>query len=257
MKTTVEGPGKIHFVAKLFEGYSTSNEMIFSIDGTIHREFYASDDWQEYDSYINSEGTHELKWTFRLEGVFDDEPRDFGYGLVDQVIFEKGSVGISLNEALDNDDLEFITGGNAAWYGQKEDSYYGKSAAKTDGLEEDQFTVLYFNVTGKGKVSFYWKVETWGDEDYLTFETDFETRFNISGNVDWTKATYKLETDDEHIVAWIFRKQSNADIDQGFGWVDKIVFSKDDDDVVSSANSILPLALAFFSSLFLFFSVLF
>ncbi|KAJ3449055.1 hypothetical protein M0812_05199 [Anaeramoeba flamelloides] len=268
MKTTVEGEGKLHFYWKFVEGVEVDTKLTFSVDGEDYEAVFGDQDWEQIDYYIPGEGSHELKWTFSFEETsVDEQDRDLGCGLIDKIEFSNSDSDVSLNDALDNQELVFTTEGNAPWYGQKEEFHYGDSAAKSDGLKMEQTAALYTTVTGKGKLSFYWKADSESTEDSLLFVDNSKETEVISGKVDWTEVTYDLEIEGEHTLVWAYRKDSNTSIDQGFGWVDKIVFIQDkstdtdndddNDDVVSSSNYILPFSLTLFASFFLFFSALF
>ena len=79
------------------------------------------------------------------------------------------SVGNPIGEAVDNTGLTWTTGGNANWASQTTVSYNGGDAAKSGTISHNQSTWVQTTVTGPGTLSFYWKVSSESNYDYLRF----------------------------------------------------------------------------------------
>lgn len=137
--------------------------------------------------------------------------------------------GVSLGKALDNTALTWSTAGDVPWVGQFTQFYYGQSAAETGSIKHGQESTIKTQVTGPGKLKFWWKVSS-EINDKLSFEainttSNQSTNFvAISGNVDWTQKTIDIPTG-SYNLKWSYTK--DADITQGSdkGWLDRVEFS--------------------------------
>lgn len=130
----------------------------------------------------------------------------------------------SLGDAVDNTQLYLLTGGNANWDGQTIKSYYGGDAAQSGDIGNSQSTDLQTTVTGAETVSFYWKVSSENNYDYLRFYIDGVEQAKISGEVDWQYKSYSLGSG-THILQWSYTKDSSVSRGSDTSWVDKIVVS--------------------------------
>jgi hypothetical protein len=106
-------------------------------------------------------------------------------------------VAESLSGSLDTD-LTFTTGGDAIWFGQTTTSYYGGSAAQSGDISGNQNSWLQTIVSGKGTLTFYWKVSSEEDFDFLDFSIDDWPEGQISHSVDWEQKTYMIERPGMH-----------------------------------------------------------
>ena len=129
---------------------------------------------------------------------------------------------ITLNEALDNNDLNFTTGGNATWFGQTATSHYDGDAAQSGAITDTQSSWVQTTVTGPGILTFYWKVSSEAIFDYLRFYIDgVEQSGSISGDVDWQQKTYSIASG-SHTLKWAYTKDFCASSGSDAGWLDKV-----------------------------------
>ncbi|UCF17028.1 MAG: hypothetical protein JSW59_06115, partial [Phycisphaerales bacterium] len=78
-------------------------------------------------------------------------------------------------------------------------------------------------VNGAGTVSFYWKVSSEEDYDFLEFYIDGSLQDRISGSVDdWEQETYTISTSNSHTLKWRYVKDKGTDSGSDCGWVDKV-----------------------------------
>jgi len=127
----------------------------------------------------------------------------------------------SLSEALDTG-LSFITGGSADWFSQTMISYYGADAVQSGDISGSQDSWMQTTVNGEGTVSFYWKVSSEDDYDFLEFYIDGSLQDQISGSVDWRQETYVITTSGSHVLEWRYVKDGSTDSGSDSGWVDKV-----------------------------------
>ncbi|KAJ6248745.1 type i restriction enzyme ecoki r protein [Anaeramoeba flamelloides] len=255
MSTTFEGYGKFSFYWRAI----CENGMCqtaFNIDGSSKNIIFGQQEsWEQVIYYNLKEGVREITWGYGL--MMDSDNYD-NYCVLDKVQFEQYK-DISLNEALDNQDAVLSTEGDNNWYGQDEISMDGNSAARSGNIKESQTSEMHALVNGKGFVSFSWKFEPVEDYDSLKFKINGETQDYISDPMDWTKASYNIETDGEHKLTWLFSKSTTkSSMDQGFAWVDQLVFPDESMvDEVSLANNIYPYSFPFLLFISLFFFLFF
>ena len=131
-----------------------------------------------------------------------------------------GTTGLPLAQALDASGLTWTTGGDANWMGQGVSTHDGVSAAQSGSVADGQETWLQTTVTGPGTLSFWWKVDSLQDFDYLNFQMDGVMQFFISGSVAWEQRTVPIATG-SHTLRWAYTKDVGA-AGADAGWVDQV-----------------------------------
>jgi len=126
-----------------------------------------------------------------------------------------------LAEALDTD-LSFTTGGSADWFPQTTTSRYDGDAAQSGDIASNQESWMQTTVNGAGTVSFYWKVSSEEDYDFLEFYIDGSLQEKISGSVNWEQKTYPISTSGSHTLEWRYMKDPSGSSGSDCGWVDKV-----------------------------------
>ena len=146
---------------------------------------------------------------------------------------------LTLNQALDNDKLTFLTGGDVDWSGQQAVSFSGGSSAQTGALGNNQSAWLQTTVVGPGTLSFHWKVSSEATYDLLeVFLDDGLQPGAISGEVDWQQKTISIPVG-SHIVKWIYSKDNAIAIGSDCGWVDNVSFRPSRGALVPVLNLLL------------------
>ena len=131
---------------------------------------------------------------------------------------------VSLGEALDNTSLTWTTAGNATWRGQTQTSYFGGSSAQSGQIGDSQSSHLNTVVNGPATLTYYWKVSSESDYDFLALAVDGTQQFAISGEVDWQQKTVAIPAG-QHTLRWSYGKDGNVRSGSDAGWVDKVVFT--------------------------------
>jgi hypothetical protein len=131
---------------------------------------------------------------------------------------------MSLNEVLDNKDLLFKTNGHENWFGQKSTARFGASAAQSGDIEDSQYSVLETTMTGPGILSFFWRVSSEKNFDFLECYIDGALRYKMSGSIDWVKQSIQLGAG-SHSIKWQYAKDPTVDGGQDCGWVDNVSFN--------------------------------
>ncbi|MCP4452039.1 MAG: hypothetical protein GY809_11300, partial [Planctomycetes bacterium] len=127
----------------------------------------------------------------------------------------------SLSEALDTT-YSLTTEGDALWFSQDVNSYEDGDAARSGSLSNNVQSSMQTTVSGPGTVSFYWKVSSELDWDFLDFYIDGAMQDQISGEVDWEQKTYQITGAGSHTLEWRYTKDQAVFGGLDAGWVDKL-----------------------------------
>ncbi len=131
---------------------------------------------------------------------------------------------VSVGDAVDNTTLSWTIGGNAPWLGQTSTYYYDGDAAQSGTITHDQPTWLRTTVPGPGTLTFYWKVSSESNYDFLRFSIDGTEQIRISGSVDWQQKSYSLDSG-THTLEWRYTKDNSVNSGNDCGWLDKVEFT--------------------------------
>ena len=144
-------------------------------------------------------------------------------------------VVLTLETSLDEPKLKSVTtGGDADWTAVREEfARVGGACARSGSVGVDQRTWLEATVSGKGELTFYWRVSCEHDErgvysyDHLVFTAkDARKEFKIDGVTDWIQQKVTFDTEGEHAVRWEYVTDDWEE--PGFadcGWVDGVVWT--------------------------------
>lgn len=138
-------------------------------------------------------------------------------------IFMVGIVGENFENASFNV-YPWVFEGDAPWTIASE-PYEGTYAAKsgTIGNYGKSRMVLSLNVTEAGTISFYSKVSSENNYDYLRFYVDETKKGEWCGEVNWAINAYPL-TVGAHTLVWEYSKDVSLANGSDCAWVDNIVF---------------------------------
>jgi alpha-tubulin suppressor-like RCC1 family protein len=132
-----------------------------------------------------------------------------------------------LQLALDNDLQPPTTGGSAPWFGQTLQTHDGEDAAQSGGISHDQQSWLEQAVTGPGTLSYWWKVSSEVDYDFLEFRIDGVLQSGrISGEVSWQRREFRIPAG-THTLRWLYVKDPSDSAGADAGWLDQVAFVPD------------------------------
>jgi hypothetical protein len=133
-------------------------------------------------------------------------------------------VTTSLDTALDDSNLVWTTGGSASWTGQTSVAHDGVDAAQSGMVTHNQESWLHTTVSGPGTLTFWWKVSSELDFDWLRFHVDGVLQEQVSGEVGWQQRSYRLP-EGLHTLKWRYVKDPQDTAGQDCGWVDQVSFT--------------------------------
>jgi hypothetical protein len=120
-------------------------------------------------------------------------------------------------------DWEFS--GTSPWAIDANDSYEGEFSAKSGDINDEQNSVILLtaDVATDDEISFYYKVSSEGNYDYLKFYIDGVMLDQWSGEVGWTQATYDVSAGN-HTFKWEYDKDYSVSSGNDCAWIDYILF---------------------------------
>ncbi len=138
------------------------------------------------------------------------------------------SDGITVNlpvfpcAALDNCNLVFKTTGNAPFFEEASVVHTGATAGQGGDIADNQMTSLQTTLTGPGTLSFWWRVSSEEDWDYLWFYVDGVSAVTeISGETAWAQRSVSIPAG-THVAQWKYTKDTMYSSGSDTGWVDGV-----------------------------------
>ena len=115
--------------------------------------------------------------------------------------------------------------GNANWTIVSNESWEGTYAARSGNINNQQQSVLSItmDVTASGTISFYRKVSSENNYDWLRFYIDNSKVGEWSGEEAWAMESYDVSAG-EHTFKWIYVKDQSVGSGSDCGWIDYIIF---------------------------------
>jgi uncharacterized protein YkwD len=127
-----------------------------------------------------------------------------------------------LTGALDGAGLPWTTAGDANWNAQTTLSHDGMDAARSGVITDNQVSRLELQATGPATLSFWWKVSSERNFDFLTVQVDGVAPIpRISGEIEWTRQTIDLPAG-MHAIVWTYTKDSSVSVGQDAAWLDEV-----------------------------------
>ena len=130
---------------------------------------------------------------------------------------------ISLAAALDAD-LPWQTNGAPFWTGQAGEARDGGDAARSGAVANSGSASVQVTLAGPGTVSWWWKVSSQTNGDFLRFYIGSTEVTNISGEVDWREQSVAVPSGSQ-TLRWTYQKNSGTVGGQDRAWVDEVLFS--------------------------------
>ena len=122
--------------------------------------------------------------------------------------------------------LDWQFSGNSFWFSQQTIAHDGESAFQSGKINNDEFSAVGVNLEGPGEMSFWWKVSSEFEYDFLSVRLDGEYIEYISGDVDWEKKLISVP-DGMHRFEFVYSKDGSVLDGLDAGWVDEIIYTQD------------------------------
>jgi alpha-tubulin suppressor-like RCC1 family protein len=109
------------------------------------------------------------------------------------------------------------------WFGQWLESHDLDAAGQSGAVSHGQRSVLQTAVTGPVTLSFWWKVSSEPERDFLRFYwNNMGTPYaSLSGETDWQQVTLPLGVG-THTLRWAYAKDGSGSAGRDAGWLDEV-----------------------------------
>jgi hypothetical protein len=137
--------------------------------------------------------------------------------------------------------FEWMVSGDADWFTSTQQPYEGLYCTESGDIGNSDNTNLIITITAlqDDEISFYKKVSSEGNYDYLRFYMDDVEMDNWSGEVEWGFESYSV-TAGEHTFKWRYDKDNYYSVGEDCAWLDNIllpVFEQNPVGINESGNS--------------------
>lgn len=156
-----------------------------------------------------------------------------GYNQVDTTArSEVRSITISsvitiLNEGFESGTIPsgWLTGGYANWYASSAYPYSGNYCANSGSITDYQFTYLERTIsfTGTKTISFYYRVSSEVNYDYLIFYINDVVWEYWSGEIDWTYYSTSINGAGGVTLRWEYSKDGVYSSGSDAAWIDNVI----------------------------------
>ncbi len=113
----------------------------------------------------------------------------------------------------------------APWEMCSEEPWEGDYCVRSGDIDDQQSSELYvyLDVLADGDISFYRKLSSETEWDYLRFYIDYTLMGEWSGELDWEMVSFPVEQG-LHTFRWVYEKDAYYSSGEDCAWVDYIVF---------------------------------
>jgi hypothetical protein len=139
-------------------------------------------------------------------------------GVVQFAIAPPADLNSVLPEATN---LAWQTGGDAPWFAESFETHDGLAAAQSGSIGNYQESWVETVVTGPGGISFWWKVSSETNYDWLELRRNGELRARISGDTGWQQVQVSLPPGPQ-TLRWRYVKDNNNGVGMDAGWLDQV-----------------------------------
>jgi hypothetical protein len=135
----------------------------------------------------------------------------------------------------------WVTGGDAPWFVTDTDAHAGTNSATNGDITHNQASNLEItrNVLVAGNISFWYKVSSESNYDFLKFYINGAEMGSWSGTVAWTQATYPVALGN-NTFKWVYSKDVSDDAGSDCAWIDDVTFPVSSDPVRITLNRTNP-----------------
>jgi len=136
----------------------------------------------------------------------------------------------TIEEALGTVNLDWNTSGAEEWFVQTDVTHDGISAMQSGTIAAGQESVLETTVVGPGTISFWWRVSSEANADFLNFYTNDSLQTGISGMAGsgdgWIHESIPIDRGTQRLT-WTYEKNGSGVGGDDTGWLDEVQWQSD------------------------------
>ena len=147
------------------------------------------------------------------------------YHYAEKNFIEKIGLILEDFETGDFGQYDWVQGGNQPWTVSEIDPYEGMYSARSGSIGDYSTTEisLSWEVMFDDSISFYKRVSSEANYDYLNFYIDGNLKDQWAGEEAWSRVAYAV-SEGPHTFKWIYAKDANTVGGEDKAWIDYIVF---------------------------------
>ena len=146
-----------------------------------------------------------------------------GYYSAIEMFYEYIGLSIEDFETGDFNEYDWVMDGDADWTIDETNAYEGNYCARSGIIGNNKTTELSLTInTNAGDISFFRKVSSENNYDYLQFYIDGAQQAEWAGEVSWGEVSYAV-TAGTHTFKWVYDKDYGEVGGQDCAWIDYIV----------------------------------
>jgi M6 family metalloprotease-like protein len=154
------------------------------------------------------------------------------------VVLTVTNLSVAVGNALETPGRTFVFSGDANWIPQSVTTQDGVDAIESGAHADGQLSTLTTTVTGPINVTFWRKISSEPNYDYLRFYVDDVLQSQISGEEDWALDSAAMGAG-SHILRWTYSKDFSVSVGSDAAWVDGLTIAPiTDPPVVTSAATV-------------------
>jgi PKD repeat protein len=141
-------------------------------------------------------------------------------------------------ETGDMSSFEWVTGGTADWFVTDLEQYEGAYSATSGDINDNQNSYLQLTqeVYAEDVISFWYKVSSESNFDYLNFYIDNTLMDSWAGEIPWSYIEYNVSVG-THTFKWEYDKDISISTGGDAGWIDLIHFPPTEVKAIFSAST--------------------
>jgi parallel beta-helix repeat protein len=129
-----------------------------------------------------------------------------------------------LPRALGASNVTWTTGGDAPWFAQSTFTVDKVAAGQSGLITNNQTSTLQATLNGPGVLTFWWRVSSEPNHDFLSFSVNGVTQTAISGDSGWLSQTIFFDSGPQ-LVEWSYSKGTNGTGGVDAGWLDEVIWT--------------------------------
>jgi alpha-tubulin suppressor-like RCC1 family protein len=130
---------------------------------------------------------------------------------------------VDFTESANATNLVWNSGGNQPWFPETATTHDGVAALQSGAITANQQSTAQTTVEGPGTLSFWWKVSSETNNDYVSFSVDGMEQSRISGTVNWQQKTFYL-IPGTHTLTWSYSKNATINNGSDAAWLDQVSY---------------------------------
>jgi len=131
---------------------------------------------------------------------------------------------VDFTESLDATNLVWSSGGSQPWFPETSITHDGIAALQSGAITGSQQSTASTAVSGPGTLSFWWKISSETNNDYVNFTIDGVEQARNSGLLNqWQQKTFYF-SNGTHSLVWNYSKNATINRGSDAAWLDQISY---------------------------------